>query len=159
MTQAKNANKHNALHFSAGDSEGARRATEEAPAEKCADETEVVALAQRRSFSKSYKLRIVREAAACESTGAIGALLRREGLYGSHLHNWRQEVESMEVAALAAKQRGPKPNPNKAADRRALLLEQENAKLRKKLDRAEKIMEAQKKLCDLLGLPPSEEVL
>lgn len=156
--QTAKANIANAVHFSAEDSQGARRATEEAAAEKCAADTEVVVLAQRRRFSNSYKLQIVREANTCATPGAIGALLRREGLYSSHLHKWRLEVEALELAALAAKPRGPKPNPNKVADRRMQLLEHENTKLRKKLDQAEKIMEAQKKLCDLLGLPVAEEV-
>lgn len=159
MPQTAQASIANAVHFSAGDTQGARRATEGAPAEKCAADTEVVALAQRRRFSNGYKLQIVREASACTTPGAIGALLRREGLYSSHLHKWRQEVDALEVAALHAKPRGPKPNLNKTADRQMQLLEHENAKLRKKLGQAEKIMEAQKKLCDLLGLPVTEEVM
>ena len=107
-----------------------------APAVEPNDEqvsAEVVAVARRRKFTASYKRRIVREADACNSAGAVGALLRREGLYSSHLSNWRQEVEASELAALQSKPRGPKPDANKANDRRVLSLEQEVAKLKKQL--------------------------
>lgn len=126
------------------------------PAVKKIDEresAEVVAVARRRKFTASYKRRIVREADACSNPGAVGALLRREGLYSSHLSNWRQEVEAIELAALQSKSRGPKPDAGKAADRRVLGLEQEIAKLKQQLGRAEQIIDVQKKLCDLLGLP------
>ncbi len=131
------------------------------PAVKQIDErqsTEVVAVARRRRFTASYKRRIVREADACTAPGAIGALLRREGLYSSHLGKWRQEVAAGEVAALQSKPRGPKPDAAKAADRRVLGLEQENVKLRKQLGRAEQIIDVQKKLCELLGLPTAGDV-
>ena len=147
-----------ATAFSEGVSEGARRATGEAPSEKTALDAEVVAVASRRRFVTSYRRRIVREADACNTPGAIGALLRREGLYSSHLSNWRAELAAADVAAVEAKPRGPKPSEVKAADRRLAVLEQENAKLRKKLDRAEQIIDVQKKLCDLLGLPTAGDV-
>lgn len=146
-----------AVIFSAGASQGARRATGEAPAEKIAPNPEVVAMARRRRFSASYKRSIVREADACTTPGAIGALLRREGLYSSHLNKWRKD-EAAEIAGLQNKPRGPKPDLAKANDRRVNVLEQECEKLRKKLDRAEKIIDVQKKLCDLLGLPTAEDV-
>lgn len=119
---------------------------------------EVVAVARRRRFTASYKRRIVREADACRTPGAVGALLRREGLYSSHLSHWRHEVEAVEVAALQSKPRGPKPDAAKAVDRRVLGLELEVATLRKKLGRAEQIIDVQKKLCELLGLPTAEAV-
>lgn len=121
------------------------------------ESAEVVAVARRRKFTASFKRRIVREADACSNPGAIGILLRREGLYSSHLTNWRKEVESVEVAALQAKPRGPKPDAAKAADRRVLGLEQEVARLKKQLDRAEQIINVQKKLCELLGLPTARD--
>ena len=71
-------------------------------------ETEVVAKARRRRFDAKYKQRIVREADACRQLGEIGALLRREGLYSSHLTTWRSEIARRELAALAPKKRGPK---------------------------------------------------
>jgi len=143
---------------SLGASEGARRATGEAPseAEPLAD-PEVTALPKRRRFSAGYKRRILRAAAACQAPGEVGALLRREGLYSSHLTHWRRELEALEEAALSAKRRGPKPDAAKAESRRIEALERDVARLRQQLARAEQIIEAQKKLCDLLGLPRAEE--
>jgi transposase len=120
-------------------------------------EPEVVAMAKRRQFAMTYKRRIVRAAAACKEPGEIGALLRREGLYSSHLTQWRREVQAQEEAALAPKKRGPKPDVAKAEGRRLVVLQTENARLRQKLERAEQIIEAQKKLCEVLGLPTAEE--
>ena len=118
---------------------------------------EVAALPKRRQFSAAYKRRIVREANACQVPGEVGALLRREGLYSSHLTHWRREVEAGENVALAPKRRSPKPDLAKAESRRNEALEREVARLRHKLERAEQIIEAQKKLCELLGLPMDEE--
>ena len=143
--------------FLEGASQGARRATEEAPSKKTANESEVVAVARRRKFTASYMQRIVREADACTESGGIGALLRREGLYSSHLSKWRVEVAAKDAAALPSKARGPKPDAAKVVDRRVASLEQDVAKLRKKLVRAEQIIDVQKKLCDLLGLPTAGE--
>ena len=118
---------------------------------------EVAALPKRRQFSAAYKRRIVGEANACQVPGEVGALLRREGLYSSHLTHWRRVVEASEQAALAPKRRGPKPDLAKAESRRVEALEREMIRLRQKLGRAEQIIEAQKKLCELLGLPTGEE--
>ena len=118
---------------------------------------EVAALPKRRQFSPAYKRRIVREANACQVPGEVGALLRREGLYSSHLTHWRREVKAGENAALAPKPRGPKPDLAKAESRRVEVLEREVTRLRQKLGRAEQIIEAQKKLCEILGLPADEE--
>lgn len=140
--------------------EGTRRATGEATTGALTrPEPEVVAVAKRRRFSMGYKRRIVRAAEACQAPGEVGALLRREGLYSSHLSQWRRELEAREQAGGSrAGKRGPKPDVAKAEERRVLALRQENARLRQKLGRAEQIIEAQKKLCDLLGLPRAEEV-
>lgn len=118
---------------------------------------EVAALPKRRRFSATYKRGIVRAAAACKESGEVGALLRREGLYSSHLTHWRREVDGAEQAALAPQARGPKPDLAKAESRRVEALEREVARLRRKLERSEQIIEAQKKLCALLGLPTGEE--
>lgn len=112
---------------------------------------------KRRQFSAAYKRRIVRTANACKAPGEIGALLRREGLYSSHLAHWRKELEAGEHAALAPKARGPKPDLSKAEARRTEALEREVARLRGKLTRAEHIIEAQKKLCEVLGVSGDEE--
>jgi transposase len=121
-------------------------------------DSEVVAVARRRSFTKAYMRRIVYEANACTEPGSVGALLRREGLYSSHLSKWRIEVASLDAADAQSKPRGPKPDQAKAVDRRVAQLEAEIGKLRKKLSRAEQIIDVQKKLCDLLGLPTAGEV-
>jgi transposase len=118
---------------------------------------EVAALPKRRQFSAAYKRRIVREAGACRAPGEVGALLRREGLYSSHLTHWRRELEADEQAALAPKRRGPKPDLAKAESRRVEALEREITRLQQKLGRAEQIIEAQKKLCEILGLPVGKE--
>jgi transposase len=118
---------------------------------------EVAALPKRRQFSAAYKRRIVREAGACRAPGEVGALLRREGLYSSHLTHWRRELEADEQAALAPKRRGPKPDLAKAESRRVEALEREITRLQQKLGRAEQIIEAQKKLCEILGLPVGEK--
>ena len=142
----------------AGGSEGARRASGEAPASATATpDPEVVAVAKRRQFSAAYKRRIVRAAEACKAPGEVGALLRREGLYSSHLSHWRRELEAAETGTLSAKRRGPKPDVDKAHARRVEGLERDVARLRHKLERAEQIIDAQKKLCEVLGLPTAED--
>ena len=120
-------------------------------------DSEVVAVGKRRQFSTAYKRRIVREAAACDSPGSIGALLRREGLYSSHLCSWRRELKTAEDAALAPKRRGPKIDKVKVEAKRIEDLEREVTRLRQKLTHAEHIIAAQKKLCELLGLPAEED--
>lgn len=97
----------------------------------------------RRQFSVEYKRRILEEADQCRH-GELGALLRREGLYHSQLATWRKQRTA---GTLADKARGPKANPNRAKVKR---LEEENAKLRRKLEQAEAIITAQKKLARLL---------
>lgn len=119
----------------------------------------VPAIAKRRQFTAAYKRRIVRQADALKGvSGAIGRLLRREGLYSSHLSHWRTEIEAAEQAALAPKARGPKPDPAKAESKHVAELERENAKLKRRLEQAQAIIEVQKKLCDLLGITPDGEV-
>jgi transposase-like protein len=106
----------------------------------------------RRRFTAEYKLRILQEADGC-SSGEVGALLRREGLYSSHLTTWRRQREAGQLAGLRPKKRGRK------ADSRATELEhlkRENTKLQAQLERAELIIEAQKKLLVLLDQPVPE---
>jgi transposase-like protein len=112
-------------------------------------ETEVVAKAKRRSFTAAYKRDIVRQADACKGPGEIGALLRREGLYSSHLTVWRREVEQRELSALAPKKRGPKVDER---DRRLADQAREIEQLRKRAERAELIVEIQKKVASILGV-------
>jgi transposase len=116
---------------------------------------------KRRMFRPEYKLRIVREADAALASGvqgAVGALLRREGLYGSHLTKWREQRDAGELEALV-KKRGPKPRKNPLAGEVARL-ERENARLQRELAKATTIIDVQKKVAALLGetLPePKEE--
>jgi transposase len=113
-------------------------------------ETEVSSNARRRTFSAEYRLRIVREADACAQRGEVGALLRREGLYSSHLTAWRREIEQRNLKALAPKKRGPKVDP-RAAEIAELM--RENEKLKARAERAELLVEIQKKVASLLGIP------
>jgi transposase len=137
--------------------EGARRATESAPSIAPPD-PEVVATAKRRQFTKAEKLRIVNAANRCTERGAIGALLRREGIYASTLNAWRRQHASEGHGALAVQPRGPKANPVRAEERRNEQLTREVTRLSRRLARAETIIAAQKKLCNLLGLPAEEDL-
>jgi transposase len=112
---------------------------------------EVVADAKRRRFTMEYKLRILKEAdAAKETSGGVGALLRREGLYSSHLTTWRQERDAAVRQALAPKTRGPKPKLD-AQQEELQRLRRDNARLTDALGKAELIIEVQKKVGSLLG--------
>jgi transposase-like protein len=114
--------------------------------------SEVVARPARRQFSAEYKLRILQAAERC-TEGELGALLRREGLYSSHLTTWRKQREKGQLAALAPKKRGRKTDPQAEELAR---LKRENSKLQSRLDRAELIIDAQKKLLVLLNQPIPE---
>lgn len=113
---------------------------------------EVAAKPVRRRFTAEYKLQVLREADACEESGQLGALLRREGLYSSHLTDWRRQRELGTLAALTPKKRG-RPGRHPQA-RRVAELERENARLRRRLEQAETIIEVQKKVSALLGSSP-----
>ena len=110
---------------------------------------EVPEKARRRRFSAEYKLAILREADACTEPGQIGALLRRERLYSSHLVDWRRQRETGALEALARK-RGPEPaDPTRVEVER---LRRANERLATRLAQAEKIIELQGKLSELLGI-------
>jgi len=114
---------------------------------------EVVEKPQRRRFTAEYKVRILREADACAEPGEIGALLRREGLYSSHLTEWRRQREQGAWAGLAPKKRGRRGAPPHPLARRVSELERENTRLQRRLQQAEAIIEVQKKVSELLGIP------
>ena len=114
---------------------------------------EVVPRAKRRQFSAEYKLRIVTEADHCTQRGEIGALLRREGLYSSHLTTWRKQRDQGQLQGLTPQKRGRKPDPQAAELAR---LQRENAHLRRRLEQAELIIDVQKKVAQMLGLTPGE---
>lgn len=106
--------------------------------------------AARRRFTATYKLWVLEEAEKCrQEAGGIGALLRREGLYSSHLTRWRQQQEAGQLTGLTPQKRGPKSNPEAEEASR---LRQENARLTRQLEKAELIIEAQKKLSEILGI-------
>jgi transposase len=157
MTDTQNETQRDAA---AEPTQGARRATEvgsagaarapESPPDSLPD-PQVQERAQRRHFSAKYKLRILEQADRCEP-GEIGALLRREGLYSSHLTTWRRQREAGALAALAPHKRGPKAETPTPGHARIRELEQENAQLRERLAQAETIIDVQKKLSSLLGI-------
>jgi transposase-like protein len=141
----------------AGEAQGARRATGVSAARGAVEraraaDPEVAAKAKRRQFTAEYKLRIVREAAAAKSPGEIGALLRREGLYSSHLADWRRQRERGELAGLSAK-RGRKPEPVNPLAKRVAELEREKRRLERRLEQAELLLDIQKKASRLLEIP------
>ena len=131
--------------------EGARRATGNASSSARPD-PEVVAVAQRRQYSSSEKRRILALADACTQPGEIGALLRREGIYSSHLCTWRKQRAAAEQAALEPQKRGRKVDPALAEARRIEALTRENERLRRQLAQAELIIDVQKKVASLLGV-------
>ncbi len=108
----------------------------------------MVAKAKRRQYTGEYKLRILREVDACQGSGEIGALLRREGLYSSNLTNWRRQRERGELDGLSPQKRGPKPDPQAVELAR---LKRENERLREQLRKAEVIIDVQKKVAQMLG--------
>ena len=133
-------------------SEGARRAAGD-PAGRAAagvPDPEVSEQAKRRRFKAEYKLQIVREADACKGDGDVAALLRREGLYSSHLSSWRRQRDEVAKAAMTSRKRGRKA---KAEDPRVKELERENARLQRRLARVDTMLEIQKKTSGLLGIP------
>ena len=117
---------------------------------------EVVAKATRRRFTVEYKRKIVREADGCKTPGAIGALLRREGLYSSHLTTWRAARERGELAG-APKKRGPTRRVADSRDTRITELERERTRWQKRAERAEALVELQKQVAALLGTPLTTE--
>ena len=115
-------------------------------------DAEVQERAARRRFTAEYKLQVLREADQCAGVGDLGALLRREGLYSSHLTTWRRQREHGALVALAPKKRGRPMTPGSPLARRVAELERDKARLERRLQQAEAIIDAQKKLAELLGL-------
>ena len=129
--------------------EGGRRAAASPP------DPEVSAKATRRRFTAAYKLSIVEKADACETPGEIGELLRREGLYSSHLSSWRKAAREGSLRRLARK-RGPRPSDGKREARRVRKLEREVARLREELRKARIVIDVQGKVAGLLGVSPGD---
>jgi transposase-like protein len=134
----------------------ANQVREEAPAGPPA---EVVERAQRRQFTAEYKARILREveqALASGEQGAVGALLRREGLFSSLISSWRAARDRGELAGLTPKKRGRKPSRNPLTEENARL-QRQNAHLEKELEKARIVISVQKKHSSLLGLPIADD--
>lgn len=112
-------------------------------------DSEVPARAVRRRFTPEYKQRILVEAGRCAGSGDIGALLRREGLYSSHLTSWRKAERKGALAELS-KKRG-RTTKETAETKELKRLQRENERLRLKLRRAETVIEVQKKVSEMLG--------
>lgn len=117
---------------------------------------EVVEKPKRRTFDAAYRLRIVEEADRCVDPGQIGELLRREGLYSSYLAKWRRQRDKGALNALGSKKRGRKPKPRDSATKELERLRREREELALRLRQAEAIIEVQKKVSELLGIPPSQ---
>ncbi len=121
-----------------------------------AQSTEVSAKATRRRFSVSEKIRILREADACKEKGAVNALLRREGIYSSHLANWRHQREAGQFGKTP-KKRGPVAVPPDARDKKIAELERSLRKAEARGDRYERLCALQKKVSELFGIPLETE--
>jgi len=118
-----------------------------------APDPEVKPKRTRRTYTAKQKMSILAETDQL-GPGQIGAYLRRKGLYWSNLTKWRNQREQGQLSSLEPKKRGCQPASPET--QRLSKLELENARLRAKLERAEKIIDVQKKLCELFGLPPAE---
>lgn len=107
----------------------------------------------RRRFTAAYKLQILEEAAQCTKPGELGALLRREGLYSSHLRTWKGQREEGALEGLTPKKRGRKAKRKDPLADENQRLRREKEQLEHRLQQAETIIDVQKKLCTMLGLP------
>jgi len=116
-------------------------------------EPEVPEKARRRRLDAAYKLRILEETERATDLGAVGAILRREGLYSSHLSLWRRQREAGSLAGLEPKRRGRKAKRNDPLAKENDKLRRENQRLAERLRQAETIIEVQKKVSEMLGIP------
>jgi len=114
---------------------------------------EVLEKPVRRRFGVEYKLKILAEADVCAETGQLGELLRREGLYSSHLSNWRRQRETGALAGLTPKRRGRKAKPKNPLAAEVTRLQRENERLKEHLRQAELIIDVQKKVSEMLNIP------
>jgi transposase len=130
-----------------GDVEGGRAAPRPNP--------EVLARAKRRTYTGEFKQQVLAEADAARGSGEIGAVLRRHGLYSSHLTKWRQERKSGILEGLAPQKRGPKSKTNPLTTQNQKL-RRDNERLTERLRKAEIIIDVQKKVAMLLGLPVAQ---
>jgi len=116
---------------------------------------EVIEKPRRRKYSAAYKLRILKEADYLPS-GCLGSLLRREGLYASNIAMWKWQREKGELEGLSPKKKGPKEISSEELKIKLIELERENRRLKKRLSHAELIIDVQKKISELSGIPLKE---
>jgi transposase-like protein len=142
-----------------GVTEGARRATGVTPIDERPEvaqimppDPEVPEKKPRRRFTAQYKLAILEKADKCTQPGQLGTLLRKEGLYSSNLTTWRQQKNDGLLTALAPKKRGRKKVEKNPLAKEVAKLQRENERLKRKLKKAETIIEVQKKISDILGI-------
>ena len=134
---------------------GAEERSDEAPSAGASrpparPDPEVLAKPKRRRFTAQYRLRILEEADRCTQSGEVGRLLRREGLYSSHLANWRKARRDGALRGLSSKTRGAKAKASNPLEPKVRELEAKVARLQKKLHKAHTILEVQKKVAGLL---------
>ena len=121
--------------------------------ERTTPTTEVSEKPVRRRFTAEYKLQILAEADRCSEPGQIGEVLRREGLYSSHLSNWRKQRDQDVLAGLTPKRRGRKAKRKNPLADVVAKLQRENRRLEEKLRQAELIIDVQKKVSEMLDIP------
>jgi len=127
--------------------------TQNVPARVGGREPEVPEKAKRRQFDSAYKLRILEEADRSTELGQLGELLRREGLYSSHLTLWRRQRDEGSLAGLTPKRRGRKGKRKDPLATENAKLRRENQRLTERLRQAETIIDVQKKVSEMLGIP------
>ncbi len=125
--------------------------SERASASPARPDPEVVAKPKRRRFTAEYRLRVLEEAERCAAPGEVGRLLRREGLYSSHLTAWRKARRDGALRELSSKKRGAKPKANNPLEPRVRELEAKVARLEMELHKAHTILDVQGKVAGLLG--------
>jgi transposase-like protein len=138
--------------------EGARRATgvPSMSGPSVPPDPEVPEKKPRRKYTAAYKLRILKEYDSCTVPGEIGTLLRREGIYHSNINTWIRQRDEGALHGLTPKKRGRKPKQVNPLAREVARLERENKKLSKKLKQAEIIIDVQKKISEILGIPQND---
>lgn len=114
---------------------------------------EVIERPRRRNYPAEYKLKILEEADTLKNSGELGALLRREGLYSSHIAMWSWQREKGKFEGLIPKKRGPKEKSGEELEKRIKELERDNKRLKRRLEHAEMIIDVQKKISELIGIP------
>lgn len=148
--------------FPEGSPEGARRATGGDPsAAKSSNfsppDPEVTGKKPRRKFTAKYKLRMLKKADACTDPGQLGSLLRQEGLYSSNLITWRKQRDEGLLIVMSPKKRGRKAQLKNSLAPEVVRLQKENQRLKNKLKQAELIIDAQKKISEILGIAQNHD--